>query len=53
MNAPHPLNLLQRFVAFFGAAVVTLSLLGGINQLAHITQTADTWAGHADTAHRS
>ena len=53
MNTQISLSFLQRSVAFCLAAMVTLSLLGGIDQLAHQPQTSEGWAAHAATAHRA
>jgi hypothetical protein len=44
MNQHTGLNLLQRAVALCLAAMVTVGLLGGIDQLAQQPQLSDAWA---------
>ncbi len=53
MNQQAGLNLFHRAVAFCLAAMVTLSLLGGIDQLAHQPQLADAWAAKTVGAPRA
>ena len=49
MNTPCALNVFQRSIAFCLAAIVTFSLLGGIDQLAQQPPAADGWATHASS----
>ncbi len=44
MNQHTGLNLFNRAVSFCIAALITFSLLGGIDQLAHLPQVAEAWA---------
>ncbi len=52
MNTPSSLNVLHRSVAFCMAAVITLGLLGGIDQLAQLPQEAGSWAALTTPAQR-
>ena len=53
MNQPTKLNLYNRGIALSLAAMVTLGLLGGIDQLAHKPQAADAWAAKTVSAPRA
>lgn len=44
MNQQTGLKLFHRAVSFCIAALITFSLLGGIDQLAHQPQLAEAWA---------
>ena len=52
MNASNSLNLIQRGIAMCMAAMVTLAMLGGIDQLAHQQQASDAWAAAVVNAER-
>ena len=49
MKTQRSLNVFQRSLSFCLAAVVTFSLLRGIDQLAQQPQAADGWALHSST----
>ncbi len=53
MKTPHALNIYQRCIAFCLAAMVTLGLLGGIDQLAQPHQATDGWATHTSSNGRA